>query len=99
VAQERRLALGCAAGRAWLVVSAAVPDVKENTESARHLMTGLGAYCYIVWGIWLRHCLNERQDDYELVWTRLYQLPEVVQVRPVHYGNGSMQNGSAKKAQ
>ncbi|KAK4957825.1 alkaline ceramidase ydc1, partial [Elasticomyces elasticus] len=23
-----------------------------------HLMTGLGAYFYITWGIWLRHCLD-----------------------------------------
>jgi hypothetical protein len=35
-------------------------------------MTGLGAYCYIVWGIWLRHCLNGRQDEYQLVWPHLF---------------------------
>jgi len=35
-----------------------------------HLMTGIGAYFYIVWGIWLRHCLENRQDHFELQWPR-----------------------------
>jgi dihydroceramidase len=35
-------------------------------------MTGTGAYFYIVWGIWLRHCLNGRQDEYELHWPSFY---------------------------
>ncbi|KAI5290754.1 hypothetical protein KEM52_000355, partial [Ascosphaera acerosa] len=43
-----------------------------------HIMTGIGAYMYIVWGIWLRHCLNGRQDDYQLVWPRLWSLPYIV---------------------
>lgn len=43
-----------------------------------HLMTGVGAYFYIVWGIWLRHCLNYRQDEYDLVWRRWTSMPEVV---------------------
>jgi dihydroceramidase len=31
-----------------------------------------------VWGIWLRHCLNGRQDEYELVWPGLFtSLPRV----------------------
>ncbi|EMD91739.1 hypothetical protein COCC4DRAFT_128250 [Bipolaris maydis ATCC 48331] len=42
-----------------------------------HLMTGLGAYFYIVWGIWLRHCLNYRQDEYELQWPNVWTVPEV----------------------
>ncbi|KAF2471995.1 alkaline ceramidase-like protein [Lindgomyces ingoldianus] len=60
-----------------------------------HLMTGVGAYFYIVWGIWLRHCLNYRQDDYELVWPRLTSMPVVVKHRTRH-ANG-YHNGSAKK--
>jgi dihydroceramidase len=40
-------------------------------------MTGLGAYFYIVWGIWLRHCLNYRQDEYELQWPNMWTVPEV----------------------
>jgi len=43
-----------------------------------HLMTGVGTYFYIVWAIWLRHCLNERQDEYMLYWTSIFRLPEVV---------------------
>ncbi|CZS89867.1 probable alkaline ceramidase [Rhynchosporium graminicola] len=43
-----------------------------------HLMTGVGAYYYIVWAIWLRHCLNERQDEYVLDWTSIFRLPEVI---------------------
>ena len=42
-------------------------------------MTGTGAYFYIVWGIWIRHCLNGRQDEYKLVWPRLVtSMPAVV---------------------
>ncbi|KJY02154.1 alkaline dihydroceramidase like protein [Zymoseptoria brevis] len=49
-----------------------------------HLMTGMGAYCYIVWGIWLRHCLNGRQDEYELVWPGLFtSLPAIERKREV----------------
>ncbi|CBX92690.1 hypothetical protein IAQ61_005938 [Plenodomus lingam] len=46
-----------------------------------HLMTGTGAYFYIVWGIWLRHCLNYRQDEYELVWPNIWTVPSVVKAR------------------
>lgn len=41
-------------------------------------MTGTGAYYYIVWGVWLRHCLNFRQDEYELLWLNFWTVPEVV---------------------
>jgi dihydroceramidase len=42
-------------------------------------MTGTGAYFYIVWGIWLRHCLNGRQDEYELHWPSLLtSFPSIV---------------------
>ncbi|KFY73124.1 hypothetical protein V499_06768 [Pseudogymnoascus sp. VKM F-103] len=48
-----------------------------------HLMTGTGAYMSLVWGIWLRHCLNERQDEYELSWPRTFtSLPEIVRANP-----------------
>jgi dihydroceramidase len=56
-----------------------------------HLMTGTGAYFYIVWGTWLRHCLNGKQDEYKLVWPRWWSIPEVVTVE-------NPENGSAKKA-
>ncbi|KAK3696545.1 alkaline ceramidase ydc1 [Vermiconidia calcicola] len=54
-----------------------------------HLMTGTGAYFYIVWGIWLRVCLNGQQDDFEMVWPSfLTSLPRVE--RRVVAGNGSV---------
>ena len=56
-----------------------------------HLMTGVGAYFYIVWGIWLRHCLNGRQDEFEMVWPSVAtSLPQVVRKR-------SAPNGGLKK--
>ncbi|OCK85955.1 alkaline ceramidase-like protein [Lepidopterella palustris CBS 459.81] len=60
-----------------------------------HLMTGIGAYFYIVWGIWLRHCLNYRQDEYELKWPRITSLPLVV--RQQNPSAGKHQNGSVQK--
>ncbi|KAI3534842.1 alkaline phytoceramidase [Colletotrichum filicis] len=43
-----------------------------------HLMTGV-AYYYITWGIWLRRCLEGREDEYKLVWPRsLSSIPLVV---------------------
>lgn len=46
-------------------------------------MTGIGAYISLVWGIWLRHCLNERQDEYELRWPSVFSsLPEIVRSKP-----------------
>ncbi|KKK18847.1 alkaline phytoceramidase [Aspergillus ochraceoroseus] len=56
-----------------------------------HLMTGIGAYLYIVWGIWLRHCLNKRQEEYHLWWPHIWNIPEVIRT-------SSTMNGSAKKS-
>ncbi|KAL9055335.1 MAG: hypothetical protein Q9162_003642 [Coniocarpon cinnabarinum] len=65
-----------------------------------HLMTGTGAYFYIVWGIWLRHCMNGKADEYELVWPRLLlSLPEVQLKRsPPGTRRGEIVDGEAKKA-
>ncbi|ODH50329.1 hypothetical protein GX48_03603 [Paracoccidioides brasiliensis] len=54
-----------------------------------HLMTGIGAYIYIVWGIWLRHCLNGRQEEYRLVWPHFYSFPDIVRVSNYDKTNGS----------
>ena len=60
-------------------------------------MTGIGAYFYIVWGIWLRYCLNGRQDDVELVWPRtLTSFPEVI-VKPPPTLKAQPMNGDSKK--
>ncbi|WPG99351.1 Hypothetical protein R9X50_00216500 [Acrodontium crateriforme] len=56
-----------------------------------HLMTGVGAYFYIVWGIWLRHCLNGRQDEYEAVWPSLFTSLPSIEKRKTNA------NGSVKK--
>ena len=51
-------------------------------------MTGLGAYYYITWGIWLRHCLNGRQEEYRLVWPSFFSLPEIVRSVDVNGHSG-----------
>jgi dihydroceramidase len=50
-------------------------------------MTGIGSYFYIVWAIWLRHCLNERQDEYVLKWPSLFSLPEVIPLQEAEKSN------------
>lgn len=60
-----------------------------------HLMTGCGAYFYIVWGIWLRHCLNGKQDEYELRWPSLFTSLPVILRREEKVPQA---NGSAKKS-
>jgi dihydroceramidase len=57
-------------------------------------MTGTGAYFYIVWGIWLRHHLNYRQNEYELLWPNFWTVPEVVR-RGTSAKNAA--NGGVKK--
>ncbi|KAI5819691.1 ceramidase-domain-containing protein [Pyronema omphalodes] len=42
-----------------------------------HLLTGIGAYYELQYGIYLRHCLDGRQAVYKLHWPRLWSLPEV----------------------
>ena len=44
-----------------------------------HLMTGIGAYFYIVWVTWLRYCLTGQQRMYRLRWPSVFfSLPDVV---------------------
>lgn len=61
-----------------MVVSLLSTWIHVYSDANRHLMTGTGAYYYIVWGVWLRHCLNFRQDEYELLWLNFWTVPEVV---------------------
>ncbi|KAF2638153.1 alkaline ceramidase-like protein [Massarina eburnea CBS 473.64] len=58
-----------------------------------HIMTGTGGYFYIVWCTWLRHCLNDRQDEYGLVWPHFFSMPVVVK-KGNRYANGRA-NGQA----
>lgn len=59
-------------------------------------MTGLGAYYYITWGIWLRHCLNGRQEEFSLVWPSFFSLPEIVRLGE---SNGHSGGKTSLKAQ
>jgi dihydroceramidase len=78
------------------MVVSTVYDLKASkAHNIRHLMTGTGAYYYIVWGVWLRHCLNYRQDEYELVWPNFWTMPDVVR-RQGAVVDGHV-NGLAKK--
>lgn len=64
-----------------------------------HLMTGIGSYYYLVWGVWLRHCLNERQDEYVLKWPSIFSIPEVVPLSEYPMGDrpsSGFTNGHAK---
>lgn len=60
----------------------------------RHVMTGIGAYLYIIWGIWLRHCLNNRQEEYYLWWPHFWNFPEIIRIGSKDKG----ENGVAKKS-
>jgi len=65
-----------------------------------HLMTGIGSYFYLVWGIWLRHCLNERQDEYMLYWPSYFAIPDVIPLEPTtpekSYTNGHSREADRK---
>ncbi|KGO37983.1 Ceramidase [Penicillium expansum] len=56
-----------------------------------HIMTGIGAYLYITWGIWLRHCLNNRQEEYHLRWAHFWHIPEVIRT-----SGGPSENGVSR---
>lgn len=44
-----------------------------------HAMTGYATYIYLVWGIWLRYYLNNRQREFGLHWPSIYfSIPEVI---------------------
>jgi dihydroceramidase len=60
-------------------------------------MTGIGSYFYIVWAIWLRHCLNERQDEYVLNWpSKFFSIPEVVPISVVEKQNSYRNSGKGR---
>lgn len=45
-----------------------------------HLMTGIGAYYYITWRIWIHRCLEGNEDKFRLCWPSLLGIPEVVAI-------------------
>jgi len=63
-----------------------------------HLMTGAGAYMYIVWGIWLRHCLDGTQDQYVLNWpNKFLSLPDIVRAPGKLSSSNGHVNGNGLK--
>ncbi|KAI1630985.1 alkaline phytoceramidase [Biscogniauxia mediterranea] len=45
-----------------------------------HLMTGLGAYYYIMWRIWIHRCLDGDEDKFRLHWPSIFATPAVVTI-------------------
>ncbi|KAJ1333743.1 dihydroceramidase [Microdochium nivale] len=43
-----------------------------------HLGTGIGAYYYIVWRMWIHRCLAGEEDRFQLVWPSVFSFPEIV---------------------
>lgn len=54
------------------------PACRPFAHLNRHIMTGTGAYFYIVWGIWLRKCLQKQDSEYTLLWPSKLSIPTVV---------------------
>jgi dihydroceramidase len=63
-------------------------------------MTGIGAYFYIVWGIWLRYCLDGQQDTVKLDWpSPFFSVPQIVKVSGAKgHTNGKAANGKSVAA-
>ncbi|KAI0873958.1 alkaline dihydroceramidase [Hypoxylon argillaceum] len=51
-----------------------------------HVMTGIGAYYYIVWRTWIHRCLDGDEDKFRLYWPAIYCLPEVRAVEDIPPG-------------
>ena len=79
-----------------MVVSGHVNFRLSVLTGSRHVMTGIGSYFYIIWAIWLRLCLNNKQDEYMLNWPSLwFSLPEVVPISSVEKKTGmKVDNGN-----
>ncbi|CAJ2513365.1 Uu.00g014840.m01.CDS01 [Anthostomella pinea] len=48
-----------------------------------HLMTGIGAYYYIIWRIYIQRCLDGDEDKFRLHWPSVFKTPEVIAVDDV----------------
>ena len=61
-------------------------------------MTGLGGYVLIVWSIWLRHCLDNRQEEFELYWPSFIgTVPSIVRKTSAGTPSGTVSNISLKQ--
>lgn len=44
-----------------------------------HLFTGLGAYYFIIWRVWLIRCLDAGETNFKLDWSsKVTSIPQVV---------------------
>ena len=63
-------------------------------DLVRFTLLTLGpAYYYITWRIWVHRCLDGDEDKYQLQWSSVFAMPEVVGIE------GSHGNGVARKRQ
>ncbi|TGJ85992.1 hypothetical protein E0Z10_g2731 [Xylaria hypoxylon] len=62
-----------------------------------HLMTGLGAYYYIVWRIWMHRCLDGDEDKFRLYWPSVFYLPEVKTVDDLPSGEDKKRRQNASQ--
>ncbi|KAE8354071.1 ceramidase [Aspergillus coremiiformis] len=85
----------CPKIRAWRRVVGLPWGIFLEGHGWWHLMTGIGAYLYIIWGIWLRHCLNNRQEEYQLWWPNFWNFPEIIRTTS---SKDKGENGVAKKS-
>lgn len=82
LAQGDWLAVGNSSGGSWLVESFVHLSVRNALTFHRHIFTGIAAYFNLTWAIWLRYCLDDRQDEVELSWPSvLSSVPLVVRKR------------------
>lgn len=55
------------------------------TRWHRHLGTCLSAHFGITWGMWLQHCRQGRQDDFELRRAGVLSLPMLYRIKKVRH--------------
>jgi hypothetical protein len=63
-------AVGYIVGRSWVVVSDWPPPAKQFCLLRdRHFFTSIASYHILTWLVWLRYCLDGRQDEVQLKWS------------------------------
>lgn len=45
---------------------------RANSASSRHVFTGIAQYFNLTWSIWMRYCVEGKQDEFELVWPSMF---------------------------
>ncbi|ORY56677.1 ceramidase [Pseudomassariella vexata] len=58
-----------------------------------HLMTGIGAYYYITWRIWIHRCLDGDEDKFRLNWPNMFSMPDIVAVDHISLKDDKRSNG------